>query len=379
MGNGCRVGSCAFQAPVRWSWLWISIPLVSMALAAGAGAATNVRYRVEQKPLKQLTSTGELTFTLYNDSECTIELASEPLFAGDPLITYEQPKLKKVKGGQKPTKTTVIGTVLSASGLAGPVFLEVTGAGVVPVGGSCQVQVPTLSTGAQGPPGTTGPEGPAGPAGPQGAVGAQGPAGPAGPAGPQGGAGPAGPAGPQGPQGVAGPTGPPGPGATGSFSKMIASGTCHVQGIAPPTDVTVCTGGATVRTDGDSEHPCRVLSESASARHTYLCDLGLPAGVQIDSVTAHGNDASAGGYYEAAIWRQQANSEAATYISPSFGGNWQDSGLAATGLAEVSVYLGSDAPHTIAAGYRYVIGFALKKSFDNVSFYGFTVNYTIVP
>ena len=124
----------------------VAVILLSLALASASWGATNVSYSVDQKAFKKaVVATTSLNFSLYSDAACTSLLASEDLFAGDTGISYAQPKLKGVKQGPKPVKPTVILTVLSASGLPGPIFLEVTGVGVVPVGDSCQVQVPYFS------------------------------------------------------------------------------------------------------------------------------------------------------------------------------------------------------------------------------------------
>jgi hypothetical protein len=126
---------------------------LSLSLASAGWAATNVVYRVDQKIWKKsVLATAPLTFSLYSDAACSVAAAApEVLFAGDTGIIYELPKTKKVKDGVKPPKTTVIHTVLSASGLSGPLFLEVTGTGIVPVGTSCQVQEPTAAPAAPDP------------------------------------------------------------------------------------------------------------------------------------------------------------------------------------------------------------------------------------
>ena len=66
---------------VRRSVRGMAAALLTMALASVGWAATNVRYRVAQKPFKQqVTSTTELTFNLYSDDACSALLASEPLY-----------------------------------------------------------------------------------------------------------------------------------------------------------------------------------------------------------------------------------------------------------------------------------------------------------
>ena len=91
---------------------------------------------------------------------------------------------------------------------------------------------------------------------------------------------------------------------------------------------------------------------------------------------AVGQDNSTSGYFEAAIWRW-ASSFGPQYVSPTFGGTWQSSGVAGTLPAGGSfpVYLASDPPHTVVSAAGYVIGFGLLGT--SVAAYGFRVNYTI--
>ena len=112
----------------------------ALLLASAAHADVAARYAVDQKALKATLSTDMLAFAVYEDAACAELLFDVALSAGDAAITYEQPKLKKIKGGPKPTKTTIIATVLSPPAFSGPLFLRVTGPGVISVGSDCQVQ-----------------------------------------------------------------------------------------------------------------------------------------------------------------------------------------------------------------------------------------------
>ena len=173
-----------------------------------------------------------------------------------------------------------------------------------------------------------------------------------------------------------------GPG-VGSFSKSIHAITCVAQGgkISGDTYSTdgSCAGGATVRTNGDSFFPCAINGDTT--RTTYACHVDLPSGILIDQVTAYGMDVVDDGYFEAAIWRTGNTTIVANYISPTFAGTWQNSGVAASpGITSFPIYLDSDPPHTVAAGYRYTIGFAAEApTGGNLQVYGFEINYTILP
>jgi hypothetical protein len=149
---------------------------------------------------------------------------------------------------------------------------------------------------------------------------------------------------------------------------------CIPQGTAVPGDGNDCGGGGTLRTDGDQSFPCEVRGR-AGIRDTYVCPLALQTGAVIDAVTAYGSDFSATGYLEAAIWRVADGSFAPNYIS-GYGGTWQTSGVAfAGGYTSFPVFLLGQPAHTVAMGYRYMIGFAVRET--NVTFDSFRVQYHI--
>jgi hypothetical protein len=119
--------------------------VLGMALIGpAAGADVRVDYQVNQKTFKKgATSVDMLTFALYDDDACTSLIYQTDIAAGDAAVSYDLPKLGKVKNGAKPAKVTVISTVLSPGAVSGPLYAMVTGAGVTAIGGSCQVQVGT--------------------------------------------------------------------------------------------------------------------------------------------------------------------------------------------------------------------------------------------
>jgi hypothetical protein len=171
---------------------------------------------------------------------------------------------------------------------------------------------------------------------------------------PTGPTGPTGSTGATGATGPVGPTGPTGPGA-GTFTKSIHAITCMAQEGAPIGDTSFCLGGSTIRTDGDAAFPC--LLRGTATRSTYVCPIDLPSGAQINEIRVFGRDTSATGYVEASVWRTANTTFAPSYISPSFGGTWQNSGVAfAGGSVNFPVYLSTDAPHTVIGTSRYVVG-----------------------
>jgi hypothetical protein len=203
---------------------------LAVAAALGLGAAASaepiqVEYFVAQKPFKKgVSHTSVLDFRLYEDADCTVEIGSYPIFAGDSYAHFFVDKKQKLRGAPRKPKAVRIRAVIDAPTTLSAPYLRVTGPGIEALDEECQLQSgdPIAAVGPTGAQGEAGPAGPQGEAGPQGPQGEAGPAGPAGadgavgPQGPQGEAGPAGPAGadgavgPQGPQGEAGPAGPQG-------------------------------------------------------------------------------------------------------------------------------------------------------------------------
>ncbi len=167
-----------------------------------------VIYTVQENPLKLAIAGTSVTFELFSDATCTTSVYVETVpIENTSLIS--RLKLFRPKLALKPVKTDELRYTLVGVTPTSPLYLQVTGTGVVPAGDACQAQA--AGVGVAGPAGPSGAPGPQGNPGPQGPNGATGPAGPAGPAGPQGPDGPAGPTGAPGSQGVAGPPGSTGP------------------------------------------------------------------------------------------------------------------------------------------------------------------------
>jgi hypothetical protein len=213
---------------------------LAAAAALGFGAAASaepiqVEYFVAQKAFKKgATHTSVLDFRLYEDADCTVEIGSYPIFAGDEYAHFFVDKKQKLRGAPRKPKAVRIRAVIDAPTTLAAPYLRVTGPGIQPLGEECQLQSgdPIAAVGPTGPQGETGPAGPQGEAGPQGLQGEAGPAGPAGADGAVGPQGPQGEAGPQGPQGEAGPAGPEG--AVGPQGPQGEAGPAGPQGEAGP-------------------------------------------------------------------------------------------------------------------------------------------------
>lgn len=114
--------------------------LLAVAPTARASAADmQVHYTVDYKALKAAVSGTVLTFAVYSDSGCTT-LVDGSTRAIDDVDLIERVKRFTPKGGVKPPATARLVEVLD--GLSSPltVYLQVTGTGIVPVGGACQLQ-----------------------------------------------------------------------------------------------------------------------------------------------------------------------------------------------------------------------------------------------
>jgi hypothetical protein len=155
-------------------------------------------------------------------------------------------------------------------------------------------------------------------------------------------------------------------------TKSISAMACIGLG-APAGEASQCSGGFMLRTDGDQLSPC--VLNARTTRDTYVCELDLPSGAQITNITAYGYDSVSNGYMEALVWRFLNNSFGASLFS-NFGGTWQSSGVAFAGGDVNFPIFNAATPHTVQAGYRYVIGLGLKApTGGNMWAYGFQVTY----
>ena len=112
----------------------------TLALAASARAADlQTSYTVDDKALKAAVSGTPITFALYSDGACTT-LVDDVTIAVDDIDLIERVKRFKPKGAVKPPNTVRLTEVLTGVSTAATLYLEVTGLGITPVGGSCQLQ-----------------------------------------------------------------------------------------------------------------------------------------------------------------------------------------------------------------------------------------------
>jgi hypothetical protein len=120
----------------------IRLSLVAM-LAIGTIASASdlpVAYAVQEKPLKASRVGTPLTFTLYSDDACTRQIyqAVVPI---ENVTLISHLKLFTPKGAVKAPTTDEIRATLPGVNQPAQTYLKVTGAGITPGAGSCQIQV----------------------------------------------------------------------------------------------------------------------------------------------------------------------------------------------------------------------------------------------
>jgi hypothetical protein len=118
--------------------------LAAIALAPIAAGAADVPvvYTVDTTALKLAVSGTPLTFELHTNATCTA-LAHTQVLTIDATNMQSVLKRSKPKNGVKPPKTTDIRATLTGVSPAAPLYAKVTGTGITPVGGPCQVQAAT--------------------------------------------------------------------------------------------------------------------------------------------------------------------------------------------------------------------------------------------
>jgi len=119
--------------------------LVSVALAvlssAVAAAPIAVVYTIDKKSFKKITADDTLTFSFYDDDQCTNLVSSGGVSAGAAGVSYSTSKLRTVKGGAKPPKGMRIDAVVDVDPVPAVAYVALTSsAAVVPVPAACQLQ-----------------------------------------------------------------------------------------------------------------------------------------------------------------------------------------------------------------------------------------------
>jgi hypothetical protein len=133
------------------------IPLL-LSVSSGSASAIDlpVNYLVDGKELTSLAPAGtNITFELFSDAACTASVFTTTVDIDTVSLGIEKLKLASVKGSAKPPKPVRINAVLAGVTPSSQLYLTVTGTGITPVNGACQVQV-------SGVPGAAGPAGPSG-------------------------------------------------------------------------------------------------------------------------------------------------------------------------------------------------------------------------
>jgi len=124
------------QAPARATWVGPPDPLAS-------AADLPARYTVEEKPLKAAVATTNLTFQLYSDALCTTSVYSTTI-AIENVDLHGRIKPFNPKNAVTKKNTVEMRATLTSVPAAPSLYLQVTGMGVTPIGGACQVQASGL-------------------------------------------------------------------------------------------------------------------------------------------------------------------------------------------------------------------------------------------
>jgi hypothetical protein len=121
---------------------------VAAALTTAAQAADiRVSYLVDSKPLKTLAVAGApFTFALFADAACATPVALRAVNV-ELLTLVEQLKVVKVKGAPRVPTPARLEHVLTDVPLVPVFYLTVTGPGVTPIGGACQLQQANVNGG----------------------------------------------------------------------------------------------------------------------------------------------------------------------------------------------------------------------------------------
>lgn len=115
-----------------------------LAASLAEGADLPARYTVDEKQLKAALAGTNLTFALYSDAGCT-SLVSSTMIAIENVDLLGRIKPFNPKNAPKKKNTVEIRATLTGVPATASLYLQVTGTGVTPVGGACQVQASGLS------------------------------------------------------------------------------------------------------------------------------------------------------------------------------------------------------------------------------------------
>ncbi|MFN8543482.1 MAG: hypothetical protein U0807_04670 [Candidatus Binatia bacterium] len=119
--------------------------LLLLSLSPVAHAAdVKVSYLADAKAFKAAVAGTPLTFSLFTDASCSGTAAATQVVNAEATQVLEQLKRITPKGGTKAPATARIEHVLSGVMPVPTFYLQVTGTGVTPVGGACQLQTATV-------------------------------------------------------------------------------------------------------------------------------------------------------------------------------------------------------------------------------------------
>lgn len=109
-------------------------------VASARRDGVKVGYLLQTKPFKSAIAGTPLTLSLYTDDACASVPAATEIVNSEQLALIEPLKRTTPKGGAKPPGTSRVAHVMSGVTAQPLFYLTITGTGVVPVGGACQVQ-----------------------------------------------------------------------------------------------------------------------------------------------------------------------------------------------------------------------------------------------
>jgi len=121
--------------------------VVAALLALGirpAAADVQISYLVEDKPLKAAVTGTDLSVELWHDPACTVAAGSATV-AIDDVDLVERLKRFTPKGGVKGPAAARITESLPGVSPPTTLFATITGTGITPVGGACQLQYASLA------------------------------------------------------------------------------------------------------------------------------------------------------------------------------------------------------------------------------------------
>ncbi len=121
----------------------LALAAVIAAPCVARAADLPVSYTVDEKMLKLAIAGTNVTFDLYTDSACAGPIAHTETVAIENVDIISRLKLFKAKGALvKPPKTDELRHTLTgvAVTVSGALYLKVTGTGVSPLSGACQIQ-----------------------------------------------------------------------------------------------------------------------------------------------------------------------------------------------------------------------------------------------